>query len=73
MLFLICNVIHSFGVNIGRTRVAVSPVGTLLAIGPRPWGLATLRTSYHGGSAGDGRSNEGVPRECEDESDCGPN
>ena len=34
MLFLICNVIHSFGVNIGPTTVTVSPVGTLLAVGP---------------------------------------
>ena len=34
MFFLICNVIHSFGVNIGPTKVVVSPVGTLPAMGP---------------------------------------
>ena len=39
MLFLICNVVHSFGVNIGPTRVVVSPMGTLLAVGRDvPWG-----------------------------------
>ena len=39
MLFLICNVIHSFGVNIGPTRVAISPVGMLVAVGPGHGGL----------------------------------
>ena len=39
MLFLICNVIHSFGVNIGPTRVTISPVGTLPTVGPNRGGL----------------------------------
>ena len=39
MLFLIYNVIHSFGINIGPTRVAVSPVGTLPSVGPSRGGL----------------------------------
>ena len=38
MLFLICNVIL-FGVNIRPTRVVVSLVGTLLAVGPSCGGL----------------------------------